>query len=205
MMRASLLSLLLLGSLNAAAAAADATVARLATLLTGAFTNEAQAHSDFNYRPVVLHVVRIWPERMDGPWLYLEQALANAPTQPYRQQVYQLAATGEGQIEVRVFNLRDPIALTGAWSEAKRFEGLSPDNLVARAGCSLHLKAQPDGSIKGATEGNGCVSELRSAASASTELTVAEHELVIWDRGFDAAGTQVWGPAFSGYVFTRVE
>jgi CpeT protein len=204
-MRALLISLFLASCLQGAAPAADTAVEHLAGRLTGNFSNELQARTDFNYRDVVLHIVRIWTERSDGPWLYLEQALANAPTLPYRQQVYHLVAAAGGSVEVRVSKLPDPIALTAAWREPQRFSALSPDSLVACNGCTLHLTVLPDGSMKGATDGCTCASEIGSAAYATTELTVAEHELVFWDRGFNSAGTQVWGPAYSGYVFKRLE
>lgn len=204
-MRPSFVVLWLVGLLPAVASGAEVTLVRIATRISGNFSNEAQARSDFNYHDVVLHIVRVWPDRSDGPWLYLEQALANAPTQPYRQQVYQLVAAADGSIEIRVFKLPDPIALTAAWREPGRFAALSPPNLVACTGCALHLKLQPDGSLKGVTEGCACASELSSAAYATAELTVTDQELVFWDRGFNAEGTQVWGPAHSGYLFKRVE
>jgi hypothetical protein len=219
-MRASFLILMLPGLLAGTAPAAENEAVteaappvsktndapeHLAKLLAGDFSNAEQARTDFNYRNVVLHVVRIWPDRSDGPWLYLEQALADAPTQPYRQQVYQLVAAADGGVVVQVFNLPDPVALTAAWHEPRRFDILAPDKLVARPGCSLHLKVQPDSSIKGSTEGCNCPSELSSAAYASTELTVTAHALVFWDRGFTAKGTQIWGPANTGYEFRRAE
>jgi hypothetical protein len=207
-MRTSLLIAALLGVLPAAAPAADAVVPavdRLATRMCGNFSNATQARSDFSYRDVVLHIVRIWPERSDGPWLYLEQALADAPAQPYRQQIYHLVAARDGVIDVRVLKLSDPVALTAAWRDPARFASLTPEKLIDCAGCAMQLKVLADGSIQGATVGCACASELSSAAYATTDLTVTEQGLVFWDRGFTSTGLQVWGPANSGYEFKRLE
>jgi CpeT protein len=200
----TLLSVLLL-AFAGSARAADPAMEILATRLAGNFSNEAQAHVDFNYHNVVLHVARLWADRPDGPWLYLEQALADAPGQPYRQQVYQLATGADGTVEVRVYTLPDPVAVTGAWREPLRFATITPSDLHACPGCSLHLKSQPDGSWKGATDGHACASEIHNAAYATSELMVGEHGLVIWDRGFNSADLQVWGPLHTGFDFKRVE
>jgi hypothetical protein len=200
----AILSLLLIG-LVSAGRAADATPETLATRMTGSFSNEEQARSDFTYHHVVLHIARIWPNRPDGPWLYVEQALGDAPSQPYRQQVYQLAAVADGAIEIRVFTLPDPVAMTAGWREPSRFAALAPTGLRPCAGCTLRLKPQPDGSMKGATEGRACPSEIHNAAYSTSDLTVTGHGIMLWDRGFSDIGTQIWGPPNSGFEFRRVE
>jgi len=196
----------LLGALLSAPLVADESpLERIAARLTGAFSNAAQARADSNFREVVLHCARIWPARTDGHWLYLEQAMAIAPNMPYRQQVFLLASAPDGAVEARVFNLANPIVLTGAWKDPQRFASLTPADLVARPGCTIRFKVAADGSATGATEGTGCPSELENADHATTELTVAAEGIGIWDRGFDAAGHQVWGPPFRGFEFRRVE
>lgn len=62
----------------------------------------------------------------------------------------------------------------------------------------------PDGSFVGRTEGNGCASELRGAAYATSEITLTASEMVSWDRGFNSAGKQVWGAPTGGYRFKRL-
>ena len=199
-----LLALLLLAALAARASAADDALERLATALTGHFSSAEQAAADKNFRAVTLHVVRIWPQRSDGPWLYVEQALADAPDQPYRQRVYQLARRDTAVLESRVFTLADPIAATGAWKKPLPLSELSPANLSARDGCTVFLREMPDGAFVGRTEGNGCASDLRGASYATTEVTVTASEMVSWDRGYNAAGRQVWGSTAGGYRFKRV-
>ena len=49
-----------------------------------------------------------------------------------------------------------------------------------------------------------CANNYKGAAFMQS-LSIAEHDLYAnWDRGFDAAGNRVWGPANGGYVFRRL-
>lgn len=177
---------------------------RLATLLTGSFTSADQALADKNYRHTTLHTVRIWQDRSDGPWLYLEQALAVAPDQPYRQRVFQLVAAPDGSLETRVFTLDDPIKATGAWRKTVPLSEFTPNHLTFNEGCTVHFRAMPDGAFVGSTRGDGCPSDMRGATHATTEATLTSEKIVWWERGFNATGRQVWGSATGGYVFKRV-
>lgn len=177
---------------------------RISTLLTGTFTSADQALADKNYRNTTLHSVRIWPDRSDGPWLYVEQALADALDQPYRQRVYQLAATADGTLETRIFTLDDPIKATGAWRKTVPLADLTSTHLTFTEGCTVYFRAMPDGSFLGSTRGDGCPSDLRGATHATTEATLTSDRIIWWERGFNASGRQVWGSATGGYVFKRV-
>jgi hypothetical protein len=174
--------------------------------LTGSFSSAEQAAADPEaYLDIRLEVVRIWKARADGPWIYVEQASAKRLDRPYRQRVYQLAVRRDGTIESRVYALPgDPLIYAGAWREPKRFAGLSPADLVLREGCTMYLQRQVDGAFMGGTIGQNCESKLRGASYATSEAVVRQHELITWDRGFDASGKQVWGATSGGYVFKRV-
>jgi hypothetical protein len=37
-----------------------------------------------------------------------------------------------------------------------------------------------------------------------SDVTLSAEELVTWDRGYDAAGKQVWGSTKGPYMFKRV-
>lgn len=202
-----LAALALLAFLATCASATDtaSTLAldRVATLLTGTFSSADQALADRNYRHAVLHAVRIWPERADGPWVYVEQALPEALDQPYRQRVYQLAASADGSLEVRIFTLDDPIKATGAWQKPAPLATLTPDRLAFNEGCTVFFRAMPDGAFVGSTRGDGCASDLRGATHATTDATLSSDKIVWWERGYNASGRQVWGSATGGYVFKR--
>ncbi|MBX3739020.1 MAG: chromophore lyase CpcT/CpeT [Candidatus Didemnitutus sp.] len=195
---------LLAAPLFASDTASTLALERLATLLTGSFSSADQALADRNYRNTTLHAVRIWTNRDDGPWLYVEQALADAPDQPYRQRVYQLALSRDGALEARIFTLDDPIKATGAWRKSLPLSDLTPTRLAFNEGCTVYFHAMPDGSLLGATQGDGCASDLRGATHATTEATLTSDKIIWWERGFNAAGRQVWGSATGGYLFKRV-
>ena len=176
----------------------------LKVFLTGTFANTEQARNDQNFRRHVLNLAAIWTNRADGPWLYAEQALADAPAHPHRQLVYQIVARDDGALELRIFDLPDPIGATGAWKDPDRLANLSPAMLTARQDCFLLLR-QSNGSFKGGTEGKGCSSDLRGASYRTCEMAVTNVQIVSWERGYNAAGIQVWGSIHGGYVFKRVD
>lgn len=177
----------------------------LTVFLTGTFSNADQARGDQNFRDNTLHIAPIWTERPDGPWLYFEQALSDAPEHPYRQYIYQLVTRGGDALEVRVFDLPDPITATGAWKDPARLARLTPASLSVREGCNLILRLQSDGSFKGGTEGKGCANTLRGASYSIAETTLSNLQLITWERGYNAAGVQVWGSIHGGYVFKKAE
>lgn len=182
-------------------------VERLAEWMSGSFSSAAQAAEDpQNYRDVRLHMARIWASRQDGPWLYVEQAMASSTDKPYRQRVYRLRAAAErGALESQVFELPgDPLVFAGAWQDAAMLEGLSPEMLSERQGCTIVLKPADDGEVYvGSTVGKDCASTLRGAAYATSEVRITSERLESWDRGFDQGDQQVWGAEKGGYIFVK--
>jgi len=185
--------------------AGSTSLQRLTTAMIGSFTTAEQALADQDCRNITLHVSRIWSDRSDGRWLYLEQALTDAPEHPYRQFIYQCTAREDGDIEVHIFNLPDPIAATGAWKNPALIDKLRPADCTLQRDCTLIIQAHPDGSFTGKTAGRGGASELRGASYATTELSISTQQIKIWDRGYNARGTQVWGSINSGYLFKKFE
>lgn len=181
----------------------------LATRLVGSFSSAEQAIEDPEFRDIRLEMVRIWPERDDGPWIYIEQAAAESLERPYRQRVYRLVASEDparpaGTIESRVFELPgDPLLFAGAWREPLRFRTIEPKDLIPRDGCTVYLERGEDGSWFGGTDPESCPSSLRGARYATSEIDIVEDALRTWDRGFDAEGRQVWGAVKGPYVFRR--
>jgi hypothetical protein len=49
------------------------------------------------------------------------------------------------------------------------------------------------------------VSTLRGASWESSEVVLLPGVLETWDRGFDAAGQQVWGAVKGPYRFVRLD
>ncbi|MBL9147710.1 MAG: chromophore lyase CpcT/CpeT [Phycisphaerae bacterium] len=182
----------------------------LAAMMAGSYSSKAQSEADPEFRDIRLSMVRIWPTRPDGPWLYVEQAAATSLDKPYRQRVYQvlksiLPPDPAWTVESRVYELPgDPLAFAGAWTAPARFDAISPESLLPRDGCTVFLSLREDGSYAGGTYEQECASSLRGAAYATSEVVITAEELRSWDRGFDKDGKQVWGAVKGPYQFLRI-
>ncbi|MDX2247019.1 MAG: chromophore lyase CpcT/CpeT [Bacteroidia bacterium] len=177
---------------------------QLATWMTGKFDSADQAAEDSNYYDITLNMSRIWPDRKDGYWLYVEQAVTAAVARPYRQRIYQLTTTPEGKYLSKVFELNNPARFVNKNNEPAAFSTLTPDSLTERSGCVVTLLAQ-NGTYAGATGEKTCESNLRGAAYATSKVTLFPDRMESWDQGFDAAGNQVWGATTGGYIFIKRE
>jgi len=178
-------------------------VERLAEWMGGSFSSGAQAAADpENYLDVRLEMRRIWPERIDGAWLYVEQAVASALDRPYRQRIYRVHDVAPGELRSEVFELPgDPLIYAGAFEDVRRLDALRPRELALRVGCEVHLRRTGTDEFRGSTLGDGCASTLRGAAFATSHVVVTSSRIESWDRGFDHEGAQVWGATHGPYVF----
>lgn len=177
----------------------------LAERLTGHFSSERQSAEQPGYFDIHLHSVRIWRERNDGIWIYVEQAMATALEKPYRQRVYLLVAEPDGSFASVVYELPDPAAFVGAWADPARFAQLTPQQLAERVGCNVWMKKNDRGEFVGSTIGTGCGSLLNGAAYATSEVVIDDKGMSTWDRGYNDQGEQVWGATEGPYRFDRVE
>lgn len=192
-------------------AAADESAGRRADVhtvadwFTGSFTNEAQAAGDHSYADVRMHTARIWEERQDGIWLYVEQALVTALDRPYRQRVYRFFVQPNGLVVSEIFALPGPSPLkyAGWWRRPGAFEDLSPKSLLKRDGCEVVLKKVTETRWSGGTVGGGCGSDRPGVASITSEVEVGPDGIRSLDRGFDKTGKQVGGPTSGPYEFVR--
>lgn len=185
-----------------AAGCQSAGAREVAGLLAGSYTSAAQASTDPEFFEVHLHMARIWPGRSDGEWLYVEQAMATALDKPYRQRIYQVTDGGDGSVTSAVFELPNATERIGAWRTPESFDADSPESLVARDGCAIRLVRDGDG-WRGSTNGKDCLSSLRGASYATSEVVLAHERLQTWDRGFNANDEQVWGAKKGPYVFLK--
>jgi hypothetical protein len=190
--------------LFAAEPSADRELDTLIWWMTGSFSSEAQSQEDTDFLHIVLHMSRIWRDRSDGVWLYVEQAVASAADRPYRQRVYHLRRVGEDLFASSVYTFDDPLERAGAWREESPLADLSPADLKPRVDCTIYLKLRPDGTFEGSTLGRLCSSKLRGSTWASSEVVIGPGGLVSWDRGWDDKGNQKWGSVKAGYRFDRV-
>jgi hypothetical protein len=171
--------------------------------MTGSFSSEEQAAADEAYFDIRLEMARIWKDRKDGYWFYVEQAAATHLDQPYRQRVYHLTAAEDGSFVSEVFAIPDPLDHAGEFREAEPLSGLTPESLEVREGCAVILLKKGDELFSGATVEHQCRSSLRGASYATSEVTVGPDRILSWDRGFADSGEQVWGAEKGPYIFLR--
>jgi len=174
--------------------------------MAGEFSSGAQATADSAFFHVMLRMAPIWKKSKDGYWLYVEQSIATAQDKPYRQRVYHLSLEDDTTIVSQVYEIKNPLQYTGAWKDQTKLEGLSKDSLINRQGCGIYLHKQGCLSFfEGSTKDQQCLSAMRGAAYATSEVTIFPDKVLSWDRGWDAKGVQVWGAVKSGYVFVKTE
>jgi hypothetical protein len=177
---------------------------RLVSYMTGSFSSQEQAASDSNFYDIRLEMVRIWEERTDGVWLYVEQAAARMLDKPYRQRIYRLTQVDDSTFRSDVFTMRNPLRYAGQWKKAKPMTTVMPDSLGERQGCSIILKKEGDSAFVGGTAGKECASMLAGAKYATSEVRITATELYSWDRGYDAEDKQVWGSTAGAYIFKKI-
>jgi CpeT protein len=181
----------------------DRDVLELKSRMEGAFTSELQAKSDSDYYNIHLHMSAIWERSEDGYWLYVEQAVASAIKRPYRQRIYHLYRQDDYTLVSKVYEMNAPLRFAGAHANPELLQGLTKDSLIDRQGCAIYLKKDKDGNFAGATPGKECLSSLRGATYATSEVVIHQDKLVSWDRGWDKDDKQVWGAEKGGYQFIK--
>lgn len=177
---------------------------QLAGMMAGEFSSEQQAQADTAFFHIVLRMKPIWKERKDGFWFYVEQATASTPDRPYRQRVYHLYLHSADQIASKVYEIGQPERYAGAWQDAAKLVLLHPDSLTDRQGCAIYLSKKQKALFEGATPGKECLSVLRGAAYATSEVVIDPEKMVSWDRGWNKDDEQVWGAVKGGYIFRKI-
>jgi CpeT protein len=175
----------------------------LVDYMVGSFSSKEQAEKDSSYFNIELEMVQIWKDRMDGPWIYVEQAVAETKEKPYRQRVYQIKQRSDGKIESIVYSIPDPLRFAGDYQKEYPLLRLTPDSLLLKEGCEVVLYRTDHGFFEGGTVDKNCPSDLRGASYATSEVMIDRDKMITWDRGFDEKGNQVWGAAEGGYIFKK--
>lgn len=193
--------------LTAAPAAAD-TAERFAAEAVGSWTSVEQS-VDPAYDWVESEVVRIWPEREDGVWLYQENAIIGpspeakgregAKAAPYFQVIVQLRDLGGGTVHSTTWRVADRAAVRGAWAGEGTAFG---EEVLGDVACMGRMQRVGEGFWHGRGE---CPNAFRGGVKVDSRSVRAPGRHVNWDRGFDAEGRHIWGPAEGGYIFVRKE
>ncbi len=133
--------------------------------------------------------------------LYLEQAMVRDLSSPYRQRLYVIRDNGDERVASDVYTIYNDTAWVGLCSRDE-VANFTEAEVSLRQGCTVYL-TQEDDTFLGGTDGERCRSTLGGARYAVSEVELTSTQILSWDRGFDANGTQVWGAEAGPYEFIR--
>jgi hypothetical protein len=202
-MKAKVLSLFFILALGFNTSAQEnADFEKLINWMTGSFDSEAQAKNDTAYENFSLEMERIWEDKPNGAWIYVEQALASKPDEPSRQSIYFVSQITDGEYSSDIYELNEPEKFVGAYDDSTVFEDLSVFDLKFKEGCTVFLNY--DGyQFSGQSNEETCKSTIRDAAYATSEVVFLPDKIKSWDRGFNEEGQQVWGAEKRAYIFEK--
>ncbi|HCF30545.1 MAG TPA: chorismate mutase [Cyanobacteria bacterium UBA11049] len=176
--------------------------------LDGAMDTSAQASANPKAANVRITTCKVKVEdaaalNRSQQFLYQEQALSQKLTQPYRQRFLRIAPSADKRsVESAVFKPPTPAAWTGlcAKPEAERIVKISD---IGESKCSVFLQRQSENYV-GDTKAGGCPSDYKGAVRITNHIVLHQAGMDTLDRGFNAAGIQVWGAKNDPYQFRWV-
>lgn len=202
-MKKIFLAVLILFSISELFSQSKSELELLVNWMTGSFSSEEQSKNDSDYYSISLEMHRIWENRNDGHWLYVEQAVTTGKDKPYRQRIYHIFEE-DGVVKSVIYSIPDEKKFIGGWKDISVFDNLSPERLETRKGCEVIIKRKDENTFIGSTVEKNCTSNLRGATYATTEVIITKDTMISWDRGFDYKDEQVWGATKGGYIFKKI-
>lgn len=170
--------------------------------MTGTYDSKSQSEKNSEYEHIEMKMSRVWPDKPNGAWIYVEQSLASESEKPYRQRMYFLSEITEDEYSLDIYELPNPAEFVGAWKDPSPFEDITLFDLKHKSGCTVIIFY--DGFQYGGSSREGsCKSEMNGASYMTSDIALTEGVLEAWDRGFDGDGTQVWGPESGPYTFEK--
>ena len=182
-----------------APAAVVPSIEQLQQWLVGRFDSSAQAMADERYFDVSLTVCPVTWHGAEKT-LYVEQAITANLAKPYRQRLYVLSRDGE-LFRSQIYELSDAESAVGLCAAPENFDADSEATVLD--GCAVELNWTGD-AFEGTTSGRACTNAWGDAAYATSEVRIHADGVLSWDRGYDDAGSQVWGAEAGPYAFVRV-
>jgi hypothetical protein len=181
----------------------DTELEELFALMQGSFNSEIQSQVDSTYYNISLHMYPIWEDK--GNYLYVEQALNSRQNKPYRQRIYEVKRLTDNTFSSAVYNLNIDSLWIGKWKNPKAFDSISLNEIALKEGCEVILKRISKNHYMGKTGDTTCVSTMRGASFARSEVEILEDKILSWDRGFDSDGNYVWGAEKGPYIFNKLD
>jgi len=167
--------------------------------LVGRFDSSAQAESDERYFDVSLTVCPVaWSGAERA--LYVEQAITKNRDKPYRQRLYVLTQDGD-TYRSQIYELADSDGAVGLCDRPEGFDAQTEARVLKGCGVALRWTGE---AFEGTTDGRSCTNTWGDAAYATSEVRIHRDGVLSWDRGYDDAGSQVWGAEAGPYAFIRL-
>jgi len=176
---------------------------RLLQLLSGGFSNQAQA---FDNPPLYAHIhvhFRPLPQLAPGS-LLLEQTYAITPGAPYRIRVLR-AERSEAGLIIHNQALREEQRFWGAIEAEDRRSRIGADDLLPLDGCSYLVREVGEGFAGEVEPGCRCLVERKgSVAYLVSSFEIDPRGMRTIDRGHDpATHEQLWGSVAGPFEFER--
>ncbi|MGF1522933.1 MAG: chromophore lyase CpcT/CpeT [Leptolyngbyaceae cyanobacterium] len=173
--------------------------------LVGIMDTSAQAAVDSNRVSVQMTTCRVElaenSATVAGAYLYQEQALTERLDSPYRQRFLHIVADEDSEgAKSLTFKPIDSEAWVGLCDRPSSERVIPSTALFADAVCTVVLQPADSGYV-GTTPSEGCPVNLHGAVRLTNTIVLHEAGMDTWDRGFDAAGIQVWGAEDTPYEF----
>ena len=143
-------------------------------------------------------------DRPDSIYLYQEQSLKKSLDNPYRQRFLQIKA-GEAKDTVisQSYKPLNPQNWIGLCDRPEQQRVVNAREIGASV---CHVLLKPKVSIYvGKTPPEGCPTKARGAVKITNLIILHDRGMDTWDRGFDAAGNQVWGAKNESYQFRWID
>lgn len=192
----------------AQAAPLEAQATEVADRLIGTLSTVHQSLSDRrvpDVRMVTCPVTVTDAESAPGvSFLYQEQAIALTPEQPYRQRFLRIAPHPTSQsVESMAWKPPELASWVGLCQKPLAQRQVRLADLGSPL-CQIYLKPAGDRFV-GTTPPEGCPTNFRGATRSTNRIVLEANRMETWDRGYDAAGQQVWGAQDESYRFQRLD
>ncbi|MEB3331457.1 MAG: chromophore lyase CpcT/CpeT [Synechococcaceae cyanobacterium] len=181
-------------------------LARLVRMLSGSYSNQAQA---FENPPLYAHILvtfRPLPQLAPGS-LLLEQSYAINPAAPYRIRVLQAEQASDGSLIIHNQAIAQEQRFWGAVADPALRAAIREGDLQTLEGCTYVVREQGEGFVGEVEPGCRCLVERKG----STAYLVSSFELQpglmrTIDRGHDPqTHEQLWGSLAGPFEFERTD
>jgi len=185
-------------------------VQEVVTHLDGAMDTSAQAKANPDAPNVRITTCKVKVQdagalnRPGSVFLYQEQALSQRLSSPYRQRFLRIAPTTDNlKVESAAFKPPTGAAWIGLCTKPEAERTVQRKD-IGETNCSVFLQRKGENYI-GETSAAGCPSNYKGATRITNRIVLHQAGMDTLDRGFDAAGNQIWGAKEEPYQFRWID